>query len=150
MSERELLDRIEETERIICENNTEMESLRNRLCELRYGSNDRYKDYVGKCFRIDMFGSDTRYIKIDDVTIHNDLCEAMCYIEIKGHGIIIDKLSELREVEISDDIGMMFRPAVYDYENRRLVYDIDERMEAIGEDEYDSLMNGYFEKILNV
>ena len=74
----------------------------------------------------------------------------MCYIEIKGHGIIIDKLSELREVEISDDIGMMFRPVEYDYKNRRLVYDIDERMEAIGEDEYDSLMNGYFEKILNV
>ena len=150
MSERESLDRIEETERIICENNAEMESLRNRLCELRHGSNDRYKDYVGKCLRIDMFGSDMRYIKIDDVRIHNDLCEAMCYIEIKGHGIIIDKLSELREVEISDDIGMKFRPAVYDYENHRLVYDIDERMEASGEDEYDSLMNGYFEKILNV
>ena len=150
MSERELLDRIEETERIICENNAEMESLRSRLCELKYGSNDRYKDYVGKCFRIDMFGSDTRYIQIDDVTIHNDFCVSMCYIEIKGHGIIIDKLSELREVEISDDIGMMFRPVEYDYKNRRLVYDIDERMEAIGEDEYDSLMNGYFEKILNV
>ena len=150
MTERELLDMIKETERIICENNTEMESLRNNLYELRYGSNDRYKDYVGKCFKFDMFGSDTRYVKIDDVEIHNDLCVSMCYIEIKGHGIIIDKLSESGQVEISDDIGIMFRPVYCDYENHRLVYDIDERMEAIDEDEYDSLMNGYFEKILNV